>query len=102
MRSCTSASAWAPALTTRSSFSLCSSCRSSVVICFTPLKQMTTEEQEELIETELRAVRRGVEGVAEVHARIAPRFRRAEVRTRARHFLEGLLAPVERKNGWQR
>jgi SRSO17 transposase len=62
---------------------------------------MTTEEQEERIETELRAVRRGVEGIAEVHARIAPRFRRAEVRTRARHFLEGLLAPVERKNGWQ-
>jgi SRSO17 transposase len=72
-----------------------------VVECFRGVKQMTTEEQEERIETELRAVRRGVEGIAEVHARIAPRFRRAEVRTRARHFLEGLLAPVERKNGWQ-
>ena len=36
-----------------------------------------------------------------VHARIAPRFRRAESRTRARHYLTGLLAPVERKNGWQ-
>jgi SRSO17 transposase len=72
-----------------------------VVECFRGVKQKTTEEQEERIETELRAVRRGVEGIAEVHARIAPRFRRAEVRTRARHFLEGLLAPVERKNGWQ-
>ena len=39
--------------------------------------------------------------LAEVHARIAPRFRRAEARTRARRYLAGLLAPVERKNGWQ-
>ncbi len=63
---------------------------------------MTTEERnEELIESEERAMRRGAEVLAELHARIAPRFRRAEVRTRARHFLEGLLAPVERKNGWQ-
>jgi SRSO17 transposase len=36
-----------------------------------------------------------------VYARIAPRFRRAEARTRARRYLAGLLAPVERKNGWQ-
>src|SRR5215475_1003078 len=37
----------------------------------------------------------------EVQRRIGPRFRRAEVRRRVRRFLEGLLAPVERKNGWQ-
>jgi SRSO17 transposase len=36
-----------------------------------------------------------------VHSRIAPRFRRAEARTRARRYLAGLLAPVERKTGWQ-
>jgi SRSO17 transposase len=36
-----------------------------------------------------------------VHARMAPRFRRAEARARARRYLAGLLAPVERKNGWQ-
>jgi SRSO17 transposase len=36
-----------------------------------------------------------------VHARIAPRFRRAEARARARQYLAGLLAPVERKNSWQ-
>jgi SRSO17 transposase len=36
-----------------------------------------------------------------VSTRIAPRFRRAEARTRARRYLAGLLAPVERKNGWQ-
>jgi SRSO17 transposase len=63
---------------------------------------MSTEErEEEHIESELETIRRGAEALAELSARIAPRFRRAEVRTRARHFLEGLLAPVERKNGWQ-
>ena len=40
----------------------------------------------------------GLEGVVE---RIAPRFGRAEPRRRARSYLRGLLAPVERKNGWQ-
>ncbi len=34
-------------------------------------------------------------------ARIAPRFGRAEPRRRALAYLRGLLAPVERKNGWQ-
>jgi SRSO17 transposase len=32
---------------------------------------------------------------------IAPRFGRAEPRRRAAAYLRGLLAPVERKNGWQ-
>ena len=36
-----------------------------------------------------------------LHTRIAPRFARAEARTRVRRYLDGLLAPVERKNGWQ-
>lgn len=36
-----------------------------------------------------------------VHARIAPRFTRAEPRQRALSYLQGLLSPVERKNGWQ-
>jgi hypothetical protein len=34
-------------------------------------------------------------------ARIAPRFVRAEPRRRALAYLRGLLAPLERKNGWQ-
>ncbi len=42
-----------------------------------------------------------VTGLDALHTRIAPRFRRAEVRTRARHYLAGLLSPIERKNGWQ-
>ncbi len=36
-----------------------------------------------------------------LHARIAPRFRRAEPRRRAQAYLQALLSPVERKNGWQ-
>ena len=39
--------------------------------------------------------------LAALHARIAPRFVRPEPRRRALAFLRGLLAPVERKNGWQ-
>ena len=34
-------------------------------------------------------------------ARLGPRFGRVEVRRRAGAYLRGLLAPVERKNGWQ-
>jgi SRSO17 transposase len=36
-----------------------------------------------------------------LHARIAPRFERAEPRQRALRYLEGLLSHAERKNGWQ-
>jgi SRSO17 transposase len=41
---------------------------------------------------------RGLDGLVE---RIAPRFCRVEPRRRVRAYLEGLLCPVERKNGWQ-
>lgn len=41
------------------------------------------------------------DGLADMHARIAPRFRRREARDQARRYLEGLLRRVERKNGWQ-
>ncbi len=40
----------------------------------------------------------GLDGVLD---RIAPRFVRTEPRRRAAAYLRGLLAPVERKNGWQ-
>jgi SRSO17 transposase len=35
-----------------------------------------------------------------VHARIAGRFARSEPRARAREYLSGLVAGLERKNGW--
>lgn len=36
-----------------------------------------------------------------LHRQIAPRFGRAEPRRRARAYLQALLSPCERKNGWQ-
>ncbi len=36
-----------------------------------------------------------------LHARLGPRFGRAEPRSRVRAYIESLLGPVERKNGWQ-
>lgn len=36
-----------------------------------------------------------------LHARIAHRFARAELKERVRCYLSGLLERVERKNGWQ-
>src|SRR5947199_8083891 len=36
-----------------------------------------------------------------LHARVAHRFTRAELRERVRRYLSGLLERVERKNGWQ-
>ncbi len=63
---------------------------------------MTTENQnDETIETEEAVLDQAREELARVHARIGTHFRRAEARQRARGFLQGLLAPVERKNGWQ-
>ena len=39
-------------------------------------------------------------GLDQVHAWIAPRFSRSEPRERVAAYLRGLLAPLERKNGW--
>src|SRR5215207_5368022 len=41
------------------------------------------------------------EALEELHARIAYRFARSELRERARRYLVGLLGRVERKHGWQ-
>lgn len=49
-------------------------------------------------QAEVQAWAGGLDAVLE---RIAPRFGRAEPRRRAAAYLRGLLAPVERKNGWQ-
>jgi SRSO17 transposase len=39
--------------------------------------------------------------LAALHRRIAPHFGRPEMRRRVRRYLDGLMGPVERKNGWQ-
>jgi SRSO17 transposase len=41
------------------------------------------------------------EYLEDLHARIARRFRRPEVRERVRRHLAGLLGDARRKNGWQ-
>lgn len=46
-------------------------------------------------------VQRWAAGLDAVVSRLAPRFGRAEPRRRVAAYLRGLLAPVERKNGWQ-
>lgn len=51
--------------------------------------------------TTLHQVQHWAEELAALHARIAARFARAEPRARALAYLQGLLSPVERKNGWQ-
>ena len=52
-------------------------------------------------EQELRVISQGWQALAELSGRIGPHVRRAEVRRRLQRYLQGLLASVERKNGWQ-
>src|SRR6266849_3157511 len=57
-----------------------------------------TDDREE---RDLSIISQGAQALAELSVRIRPRFERAEVRSRVGRYLHGLLAPVERKNGWQ-
>jgi SRSO17 transposase len=59
---------------------------------------MVTEDEEQ---AERARIAGWAAGLDALHARIAGRFRRAEARARARQYLEGLLSPIKRKNGWQ-
>src|SRR2546421_12637844 len=66
---------------------------------------MTTKEETEQAsrqeERELSIIRQSAQALAEVVVRIGSHFGRAEVRKRVGRYLQGLLASVERKNGWQ-
>lgn len=63
---------------------------------------MTTDEPESGESVLEEAVlQHASEELAQVQVRIGAHFRRAEVRSRAGRYLRALLAPVERKNGWQ-
>lgn len=50
---------------------------------------------------ELATIDRWPQALGDLHAHVAHRFRRPEVRERARRYLAGLLGRVERKNSWQ-
>jgi SRSO17 transposase len=66
---------------------------------------MSTAEQMERAsrpeEKELSIIGQGAQVLADLSERIASRFKRAEVRNRVGRYVRGLLAAVERKNGWQ-
>ena len=66
---------------------------------------MTTEAGAEQTsrqeEKELSIISQSAQVVTELVVRIGSHFRRAEVRKRVGRYLQGLLASVERKNGWQ-
>jgi SRSO17 transposase len=51
--------------------------------------------------TTLNEALRWAEGLQQLADRLAPHFARSEPRRRALAYLRGLLAPIERKNGWQ-
>src|SRR5713226_4477098 len=66
---------------------------------------MSTEEHIERSsnaeQEELSIISQGAQALTDLSARIGTRFGRAEVRNRVGRYLRGLLASVERKNGWQ-
>ena len=66
---------------------------------------MTIEEPREAAtsqeERDLSLISQGEQILSELTERIGASFRRAEVRRRVGRYLQGLLARVERKNGWQ-
>src|SRR5712692_3972961 len=66
------------------------------------MKRQEGREPEAKREEEgLSIIGQGAEALAVLCGRIGKHFGRAEVRKRVGHYLHGLLASVERKNGWQ-
>src|SRR2546428_9941263 len=63
--------------------------------------EQRTEAEAGAVEGELSFISQGANVLAELSDRIGSHVRRAEVRKRVGRYLQGLLAPVERKNGWQ-
>ena len=51
--------------------------------------------------TDVNEVEGWARGLDELAGRLTPRFKRVEPRRRTLAYLRGLLAPVQRKNGWQ-
>ena len=58
-------------------------------------------EEVPLEEALVAALSQAAGEVPRVATCIGPRFARAEARQRAQGYLQGLLCPIERKNGWQ-
>lgn len=62
------------------------------------LSQDTTPDG---VNTTARQVVQWALALRQLHARIAPRFARAELRQCVLRYLQELLSSVKRKNGWQ-
>ena len=60
-----------------------------------------TKSEASAVEGELSVISQGANVLAELSGRIGSHVRRAEVRKRIGRYVQGLLASVERKNGWQ-
>ena len=60
-----------------------------------------TERTSRAEQEEVNLIRQATRSLAELSTRIALHFGRAEVRSRVGRYLRGVLATVERKNGWQ-
>src|SRR6516162_3073828 len=60
-----------------------------------------TTSQHPLLQEQLHTVQTWMQVFDALFARIAHRFARQEARNHAKAYLQGLLSPVERKNGWQ-
>jgi SRSO17 transposase len=54
-----------------------------------------------LLNEQLHTVRTWTQAFDALFDRIAPRFARQEAKDHAKAYLQGLLGPVQRKNGWQ-
>src|SRR5260370_3851795 len=63
--------------------------------------EQQTEPEASAVEGELSVISQGAALLGELSGRIGSHVGRAEVRKRVGRYLKGLLAPVERKNGWQ-
>ncbi len=63
--------------------------------------EQRTKSEGRTVEGELSVISQGATVLAELSGRIGSHVRRAEVRKRVGRYLQGLLAPLERKNGWQ-
>ena len=64
-------------------------------------REEETERTNPAEASELSLISQSAQTLTQLSARISVRFGRAEVRSRLGRYLRGLLAPVERKNGWQ-
>jgi SRSO17 transposase len=60
-----------------------------------------TKSEASAVEGELSVISQGATVLAELSGRIGSHVRRAEVRKRIGRYIQGLLASIERKNGWQ-